>query len=276
MRTIIAHAHIFKNAGSTLDWSLQRCFGDDFLDHREDVLMIERGGIHVRELLEEKPDLVAMSSHHMTVRMPEIEGVEIVPVYILRHPIERIASVYEFERRQEADTPGAQAAKKYDFKDYVEWRMQMGVSRTIRNHQALYVTGKFHAGNNHPLSFLILRDAVNRLRELPLVGVVEQYDEFMVVMEEYFRDSLPELDLSYVRQNTSEIERPSGLSERVSAVLDQLGDLKQQVIDENAMDLALYQMGLRRMEQAIEEISDFDQKLAEFRARCATVQEPRQ
>ena len=33
---ILLHGHMFKNAGSTLDWSLRQNFGADFLDHRDD------------------------------------------------------------------------------------------------------------------------------------------------------------------------------------------------------------------------------------------------
>ena len=37
MRNVILHYHLFKNAGSTLDWSLQRQFGAGFVDHRDDA-----------------------------------------------------------------------------------------------------------------------------------------------------------------------------------------------------------------------------------------------
>ena len=41
MRSVIIHNHLFKNAGSSFDWVLQKNFGDDFVDHREDQEMIE-------------------------------------------------------------------------------------------------------------------------------------------------------------------------------------------------------------------------------------------
>ncbi len=274
MRTVIAHSHIFKNAGTTLDWSLQRSFGDQFLDHRDDELMKQDREEAVCGILEAQPELVALSSHHMPFPLPEIADTEIIPIYILRHPLERITSVYEFERRQNTQSPGALAAKKYDFKEYVAWRMQMGVSRTIRNNQTLFVSGKFHAGNRNPLSFNILQQALRRLKELPLVGVVDRYDEFMVVIEHHLGSRLPELDLSYRRQNVSDVERPSSTAARVSHVLEKLEELQQQVIDENAMDLALYQMAGQRLDQLTSDVPDFEEKLAAFRARCATVQEP--
>jgi len=33
MRHVLVHAHIFKNAGTTFDFSLSRFFGHDFVDH---------------------------------------------------------------------------------------------------------------------------------------------------------------------------------------------------------------------------------------------------
>ena len=51
MRHIILHGHIFKNAGTTFDWSLQKNFGKNFLDHRKDLLMRREGRGHIEELL---------------------------------------------------------------------------------------------------------------------------------------------------------------------------------------------------------------------------------
>ncbi len=268
MRTVLAHGHLFKNAGTTLDWSLERSFGDSFLDHRDDEAMIQNGTEHVADLLQSRSELQALSSHHLTRQLPELAGIEIVPVYMLRHPLERVESVYHFERAQQADTPGAEAAKKYTLAEYVAWRMTPGVSRTIRNMQTVFLSGKFHAGNRQPLGLQVFAMATKALRTLPLVGVVDRYDEFMVVLEQYFAKTLPQLDLAYVRQNESKFERPAGMSERIAHLLEQLGDLQQPLIDENSMDLALYQLANVRLDQAIQEIDDFPQRLQAFRDRC--------
>ena len=39
MKQVILHGHIFKNAGTTLDWALKRSFGKAFVDHRRDDQM---------------------------------------------------------------------------------------------------------------------------------------------------------------------------------------------------------------------------------------------
>ena len=56
-RHVLIHAHLFKNAGTTFDFSLQRSFGEQFVDHRDDAgwhageheatCSIARRGVHV-------------------------------------------------------------------------------------------------------------------------------------------------------------------------------------------------------------------------------------
>ena len=65
MRHVILHGHIFKNAGTTFDWSLERCFGEGFVDHRDDKTMRERRARHLAELVNDAPSLRALSSHHL-------------------------------------------------------------------------------------------------------------------------------------------------------------------------------------------------------------------
>jgi hypothetical protein len=38
-RLVILHNHLFKNAGTTIDWSLGRELGSAFVDHRDDAGM---------------------------------------------------------------------------------------------------------------------------------------------------------------------------------------------------------------------------------------------
>lgn len=272
MRSIIAHGHIFKNAGSTLDWSLRRSFGDDFMDHRDDAAMLQDGTEHLRELFREQSSLKAISSHHLTARLPELTETRITPVYLLRHPIERMRSVYEFERQQVADTPGARAAKEKDFQEYVEWRMQPEVRRTIRNYQTCYLAG-WHTAETHlspdPECFA---DALKRIQGDAIVGTVERYDDTMVVIEYRLREHFPSLDLAYLRQNVTagRGEEPDG--DILPMMLDRLGELAGLAIDQNRLDLALHALADKQLDAVIDEIPDFQDRLEAFQSRCAALQ----
>jgi hypothetical protein len=276
VRAVIAHGHIFKNAGTTFDWSLQRNFADNFLDHRDDTQMRERGTRHVAELLEQNAQLQALSSHHLCHRMPQLPDTKIFPVYLLRHPIERIASVYNFERRQQEDTAGAQAAKQKSFAGYVAWRMQSGVPRTIRNYQTIYLAGVHNYCEDVEPGLDIFGMAMTAVRDTPVIGLVERYDESMVLIEHHLREHFPTLDLAYVRQNVSRLGFMGRRSNSVESVLKRLGSLQETVIDNNSLDLAIYQLVNRRLDGMVQRIENFEEQLREFRSRCEQLAQPGQ
>jgi hypothetical protein len=276
MRRIILHGHIFKNAGTTFDWSLARSFAGGFVEDRQDDEMRARGREHIAALVESRESLVALSSHHMPRDLPRLKGVRFEPVYLLRHPLERMRSAYDFERKQRIDTPGSLAAKSKSFRDYVEWRMQNNVSRTIRNYQTLYLAGHHRRASNAKIAVKFFSAAIETLRKVQLVGLVELYDESMVLFETALRESFPEIDLSYVSQNVSRKKRrQEEPGSAVAATLQALGNLQQQVIDENSYDLALYQLVKSRLTSQMAAIDDFDDRLAEFRRRCERLQQRR-
>lgn len=270
MRHIILHGHIFKNAGSTFDWSLARNFGDAFLDHREDKAMRERRGPHLESLVTANPKLRALSSHHLCYPRPEMDAVSFHPVYLLRHPIERIASVYAFERLQDSDSRGARAAKEKSFQEYVTWRLRDDVPRTIRDYQACNVAGYHDLRPKESVPVDWLRRAANHLAAIDCVGVVDRYDESMLVFEAHLGTHFPGIDLSYVRQNTTRREgEGASLAERVQRTLGDLGELAEAVLAVNSYDMALYRQANQRLDDALARISDFDQRLTDFQRRCA-------
>ena len=92
----------------------------------------------------------------------------------------------------------------------------------------------------------------------------------MVVLEEALRAVFPAIDLSYVAQNVSGATPVvNGVDATVAAVLNELGALQRPLIDENSLDLALYQVACLQLQARIDCIEQFPQKLAAFRSRCA-------
>lgn len=269
MRQVILHGHIFKNAGTTFDWSLKKNFGDGFLDHREDKLMRTEGRTHIAELVNSRPALRALSSHHMSRDLPSLPGVAFIQVYLLRHPVARLHSVYDFERTQKGTTPGSKAARSKTFTDYVAWRMLPDVARTIRNYQTLYLAGNHAATADSHIATIDFPEAMRTIQGDSLVGLVERYDESMVMLEEQLRPWFADIDLSYVVQNAGKSRKRGAASHDVVArTLEELGDLQQTVIDQNSFDLALYQLAGQRLQSRIDQIPGFERKLEAFRERC--------
>ncbi len=262
-RPVLLHCHLFKNAGTTLDWSLARQFGDGFTDHRDDDDM-RRGAEYLGPYIERHPGLRALSSHHVRFPLPESADYRLLPLVALRHPIERARSVYDFERRQEADTPGANRAKELSFADYVRWRMEDGVAPTIRNFHCAFLAGRFE----QDIGEAEFQDSVAALANLPLLVIVERYDESMVLLEKSLQPYYGDVDLAYVAQNVTP-GREGDLEARVQAIYNELGpELEQHFRESNHWDVRLYEDALAIFNERIGAVGALDRELENFRARC--------
>ncbi|MDP5054163.1 MAG: hypothetical protein NWP69_10250, partial [Congregibacter sp.] len=159
------------------------------------------------------------------------------------------------------------------FVEYVAWRMQPDIPRTIRDYQTCYIAG-FHTRHVKPAAPADwLQRALHHLEFLDCVGVVDRYDESMVVFEAHLQRYFPDIDLAYVRQNVSRQEASgTAIAVRVQNTLQQLGDLAPAVLDRNCYDLALYRQANQKLDDAIARLDRFDQRLAKFRKRCKALQ----
>ena len=262
-RPVIVHCHLFKNAGSTLDWSLHRQFGSGFIDHRDDDSM-RRGAAYLKPYLETHREVSAISSHHIRFPLPVSDKLHLLPLISLRHPIDRARSVYDFERRQEANTPGAIQAKKLSFADYVRWRMQPDVAPTIRNFHCSFCTSNFDSMIGEP-AYL---ESLAMLIKTPLLVIVERYDESMVLIEQLLGDHFPGIDLSYLRQNET-FGREVELMERIDSVFEQLGpELTVEFREKNHWDMRLYENALAIHGERLGALGNLNKLMADFQARC--------
>ena len=193
-------------------------------------------------------------------------------VYLLRHPLLRIRSVYDFERKQDAQTPGALAAKRMTFGEYVEWRMRPKVAPTIRNFQSRYLSGRLPPRYEKCADLDYFELAMQTLEQVPCMGIVENYDESMVLFEQQLGNDFPDIDLAHTPQNVS----GNGLSkldhdERISRLMAELGSLQGRVLEANSFDLALYEAARHRFFKRLDAIDGFPDRLHRFRKRCATL-----
>ncbi len=199
--------------------------------------------------------------------MPELDGVRILPVVMLRHPIDRVGSVYAFEVKQEANTPGAVNAKTMTFPQYVTWRMDPSVGATIRNFQTRCCCGR-RIKVRDPVTDQDVEAALRQLQGTPLMGIVERYDESMVLFEHTLQPFFPDISLAYVKQNVRK-GRKGTLEERVQHIYDGLGPEITTVLRENNQgDRKLYEEADALLSKRIDALPAFDKKLKAFHKRC--------
>lgn len=263
-RVVVIHCHMFKNAGTTLDWVLERNFGKQFVDHRDNEAM-RTGAPYLRRYIERYPDLKALSSHHVRLPLPTVPGTVLLPVFLLRHPLDRVESVYRFERQQRASTPGAKYAKKHSFKEYVAWRLDGSVGATIRNFQVRNCAGWHKRDEPGPNEMDM---ALENLERSPLVGVVERFDESIVLMGRELEGYFGTFDTAYMVQNSGSRVGTS-LTDRIQRIERSLTKpLMEALVRHNELDLRLYLAAMRLLDERIRSVNDFDRRLDEHRTRC--------
>lgn len=262
-RALILHMHLFKNAGTTLDWSLERAFGDTFCDHREDAQM--RGNPeYLAQYLEQHSSLTALSSHWLPLPLSTPAAIRAHPVAFVRDPIERIASVYAFERQQAVDHPGTRRARDANFEDYVRWRLEGSTGPVMRNYQMRMLSGEYPGSGDEDQ----LRRALRNIESFPLVGVVEQYARSIVLLEYSLRDHFPDVDLAYRRQNVRDPGDSRSLEERRREVVNGLGSMFEAAVEANRLDQILYEHVQTRLERQWDALDNPTARLADLTRRC--------
>lgn len=265
-KNVILHCHIFKNAGTTLDWALERNFGSGFYDHRDDADMRRNGMSYLHNFIESKPGLKAISSHHMPF-MPEDTG-KYWWLILLREPFRRVRSVYEYEVKQPVSSLGSRMAKKMNFSEYIQWRMQDDVPAVVKNFYVRYL-------NNIELPDRVIGEsfidkALSRLKlDKVLVGSVERFDESMVIFEEALKQDFPDIDLSYIKQNVSRKDTEATL-EFIDSITP---EAKDALLNNNQLDNMLYGQVNDELQRLIVNLPDMNSKLCDFRDRCNSLVE---
>lgn len=247
-RQIILHYHFFKNAGTSLDHALKAYFGDTLLHHES--ASGRWPAEEVEQFIIGHPTMRALSSHTAMMPLPIIDAADIHPLLFIRHPIERIRSVYEFQQRQDVDNFGTQTARANSFAGFVQIFLDRVRDRSIRNFH-VYRLSFFEMATN--------RNEADRAFEavamLPFVGIVERYTESVQLFQHGLQDAFPGISLKPVRINVTDNSNQD-LEARLSAIHTALGGkLYDELVDANSEDLRLYSLAVARHEAAIKNLA---------------------
>ena len=244
MRFVIVHYHLYKNAGSTIDSILDRNFHQGARGHIEGPLPWST--LSTSDLLDfvtQNPELQAVSSHQARLPIPRHPEIRFLPIVLLRHPIDRVRSVYQFERNQSPDSPSASTAiaHKSDFKSFVEWVVDRDATGVCRNFQVLQFSTDMRdiaEARATPDDYHVARA---RLKALPAFGLVECFDESLSRFRQWLAPYFGKLDFSYEPVNVSQPGTLT-LQERLEAMRWELGPtLYRELLEHNALDLLLYE-----------------------------------
>ena len=262
-KPVCLHLHIFKNAGTTIDWVLQKNFSDNALSIDDNanpgrILPFDM----VLDLLAANPNTQSVSSHQIRFPLPDIGDFNFIPIVFIRHPIDRAFSIYRFNKRR---TDRETEAKALSMAEYFRWALERKLFTTVKNFQVIFLAGK---KNRSLATSEDLHLAIERMKDCSILGIVEKMDESLTLAEEILHPFFGGIDLSYIKQNVSPSKRNDLLSSLESGKAELGESLYKELIRSNKLDFDLYSTADQELDRRLHSIDNFDKKLSDFRQRC--------
>ena len=298
MRSVILHIHLPKTGGTTLSAILDREFGrrhcnlSFFRLKAPDV----SGSTHVPwrhvghkykfsdikpdwdfgegdllKVLKGSGDVAAVSRHGMVIEPSTIDAMaegragrryRLLPLFFLRRFLPWHVSLYHQQRRDPeymvrlSSDPEVMVAKTGTLSEYTRYCVDSEDSR--RRHRCMY---------NWTASSI---DGMLARIEMYQFGLVERYDESLVVMEDALRDHFPGLDLSYGWPLNVGRPRPDGTpAQCMRGIERQLGaDLVEGLARMGEQSEKLYARVDTELDSRVLRVANFRDKLGAFKERC--------
>jgi len=264
---ICLHFHIFKNAGTTIDWILQKNFMKHYfaLDDTKKPNRILQWDYVIDFLKKQEYYPKGFSSHQIRFPLPQNSEFEFLPMVFIRNPIDRAFSIYYFKKKQIDDSIGSVSARSMNLSDFIEWNLSRENYLPMKNFQVFFLSRQ---DNSSEINLDDLVIAKNRLKDCKIIGVVERLDESLVAVEEILRPYFQKIDLSYIKQNVS-LERVGNLAERLEQGRSDIGNtLMDEFIQKNKFDSLLHKFANEELDLRIKNIKGFESKLEDFNNRC--------
>jgi hypothetical protein len=239
MRKVILHYHLFKNAGTSLDAALKENFNEEKGEWvtKEFPGQPNKNREALKQWIIDNPHTKCISSHTAILPPPEIDGVMIMPVIFFRHPIDRIASAYSFEKKQGVEGFGSTLARNTTLAGYIETRLSIPADRQCRDFHVHRLASMFDEKWGDEAT-----RAKMAIEQLPFVGLVEKYSESLLTLETLLKkEGFEGITLKPLEKNVSRGLQKS-LGEKLADIKEQLGeDTFAKLVEANKVDLELFE-----------------------------------
>jgi hypothetical protein len=258
-RTVFIHHHIFKNAGTSFNHALEQVFGEQFLEYD-----LPGGQVINSEMLKMfilmHPEVRAISGHHIALPTPQTEEFQTISSVLIRRPLSRIPSIYEFERKQRAQTDGAIMAKELDFKEFVLWRLETSPI-VFCNYQTHYCSRTQLLNPRYGPTEADFERAMENLKAATVVGTVERYNEMLEVAQARLRKHFDNQDISlesvFLNTTSKGITPDEVIRQKL---VEKLGEETVAKLEEmNQLDERLYQAANEILSDALSGVAQLSQ-----------------
>ena len=268
MRFVVVHYHIFKNAGTTVERILEREFPGNFARLHGPTADCTLDSEDLASFLDDHPTIQAITSHHLRYPAPLLRNVVIFDCCFLRHPLDRLDSLYSYFRKIDTTDPLCRNARRLNAADFVRELLNRSPEH-ISNVQVTYLANR--GAFTRPANADDLDRAMRTVQNMALPGVVEMFQESMVAAEYFMRPAFPSIRLGSGAANVS---RPLLVSEsdRERRLIGRWGrDLYDEVARANEFDIRLYEFACREVRRRLALTPAAADRVAEFGTRCQEV-----
>ena len=271
-RFIFVHYHIFKNGGTTIESILRREFGAGFatVHGPDDESVLD--GKSLTEFLRQHPGISAVSSHHLRYPKPVVPGWVIFDCCFLRHPLDRLVSLYNQFRRCDSSAPFCVRAKHETPREF----MRHLVRDSPHMVSDVQVTQLANAGVfARPANERDLERATLAVHDMSVPGIVEMFDESLLAAEYFLKPAFPELRLHHFPENVSRpwrVNGPGPLPNLEQTLVDLWGaEVYADLLRLNQLDLELFRQTKIENQRRLSLIPNLEERLVEFQARRGPV-----
>jgi hypothetical protein len=245
-RPVLVHYHLFKNAGTSVRSILHASFGSAWGSfegsHAHDTQTVD----DLRRFLRDAPHIVAVSTH---LARPPLPWPQCRAIVFIRHPIDRVRSVFNFVHRDRCQ-PNANIARARGFSGYVRWVLDGGSGGVVvRNYQVVHLsTATWRNGSilDATATQDDLREACASIEGWGVHGIVDDFEASARLFQRAYGPVRPELRFEHVWHNRTSSGETT-LEERVAHIRRDLGDeLYAELVRHNELDLELYRFARAR------------------------------
>jgi hypothetical protein len=269
-RFIFVHYHIFKNGGTTIESIMRREFGGGFATVHGPGAGSVLDAKGLTKFLRMHPGISAVSSHHLRYPKPDVRGWVIFDCCFLRHPLERLVSLYNHFRREDSADPLCLCARRESPREFMKQLLDDSPNLV----SDVQVTQLANAGAfARPARDPDLERATQVFCDMAVPGVVELFDESLVAAEYFLKPAFPGLRLHHRPENVSQpvLHRRQDNRRHTEETLVDLwgGDVYSDLLRLNQLDLELFRRAKIEILRRLFLVPAMDERLAEFKARSA-------
>lgn len=264
-RHVIVHHHLFKNAGSTVDYALRRHFGSAFCTLHASAGDVRLPGSSILAFLEAHPGIAVLSSHHSAPCIPSTFKDIVFDIVSVRHPLLRLDSMY---RHHCAKAPVLQLSQAASAREFLQEMLDRH-PHLVSNSQVTTLANGGHF--RRPVAEPDLVAAQELLIHCAVVCVVERMDESLTVAEYFLQPAFGSLDLACPRQNVT-LRSAQLLEQQLDRVRQTWGNrIYEQVERLNQFDVSLWETAQLVLDRRIRLTPEFAEKLQAFLHRVNEV-----